>query len=258
MAEYNERVLRIGLPKGSLNSEDPNRGNTNELLLRAGYDIVGYNPGREQPSVLSIKNDPELKLKLIRPQSAPYHALPRRKLDIAIIGGDWVVDAQSLKKPIQVIGELGYGNVSVVVTVPQNFPFDSLTDFFNSRRGNSNPAICHTEYVNLTSDYIRKNKGYQSLFGLLAPLIVMRGHNIGKNSFVQVHFSDGLTESFLEEEDEFIVDNLHTGNTLKGYGGRPLEAIIESSAVVCAGPSCVDWKKDKSAEFFERLGKARR
>lgn len=257
MTEYNERVLRIGLPKGSLNSEDPNRGNTNELLLRAGYDIVGYNPGRERPSALSIRDDPELKLKLIRPQSAPYDALPNGNLDIAIIGGDWVEDAQSVKKPVRVIGKLGYSNVSVVVAVPHDFPYDSLADFFDSKNGKSNPVICHTEYVNLVSDYIKRNPGYQSLFGSLAPLIVVRGHNIGRNDFVQVHFSDGLTESFLEEGDDFIVDNLHTGNTLKEYGGRPLETIIESSAVVCAGPSCVDWKAEKAAEFVERLTKAR-
>lgn len=48
--------IRLGLPKGSLNS--PERGSTYEILTRAGYEVFGYEPGRESPRYLSIANDP--------------------------------------------------------------------------------------------------------------------------------------------------------------------------------------------------------
>ncbi len=39
-----EKIV-LGLPKGSLNNV--NRGNTHKLLVDAGYEVKGYEPGNE-------------------------------------------------------------------------------------------------------------------------------------------------------------------------------------------------------------------
>ncbi len=64
-----EKKLRLGLPKGSLNT--PGRGETWRLFEEAGYDIKGYQPGKESDRSLRIANDPEIECFLARPQSAP-------------------------------------------------------------------------------------------------------------------------------------------------------------------------------------------
>ena len=49
-------TIRLGLPKGSLNNKY--RGNTYQLLIDAGYEVRGYEPGSESDKNLEILNDP--------------------------------------------------------------------------------------------------------------------------------------------------------------------------------------------------------
>ena len=107
-----EKII-LGLPKGSLNNV--NRGNTYQLLVDAGYEVLGYEPGKEDNEI-TILNDPEIKGFLTRPQSAPVE-LNRRILDLAIIGEDWVreesvnLEGENIKK----IGDLNYGETRRIV-----------------------------------------------------------------------------------------------------------------------------------------------
>nr|WP_243687877.1 hypothetical protein [Methanobacterium formicicum] len=91
-----EKII-LGLPKGSLNNV--NRGNTYQLFVDAGYEVRGYEPGKEENEI-TILNDPEIKGFLTRPQSAPVE-LNRQILDLAIIGEDWVRE-----ESVNVEGEL--------------------------------------------------------------------------------------------------------------------------------------------------------
>ena len=71
--------------KGSLNNVNCN---THKLLVDAGYEVKGYEPGNEDYEI-NVLNDPEIKAYLTRPQSAPVE-LNRKMVDVAIIGEDWV------------------------------------------------------------------------------------------------------------------------------------------------------------------------
>ncbi len=247
----NMNRIRLGLPKGSLNKKD--RGNTQQVFLDAGYDIKGYEPDNEADKRLAIVNDPEIIAFLSRPQSAPVE-LSRELLDIAIIGEDWVREESiSGKANIRRIGDLGYGRVRLVFAVRKDDPYESLSDFFLAQKERENPILCFTEYVNLARQGVMQNDWYQKRFGNKRPLVQIRGLVNGENELVQIINSDGVTEGYIAKGADIVVDNSQTGRTLTEYNLRELEKIMESSAGLYAGPSCIDWKEKKANEIFVQL-----
>jgi ATP phosphoribosyltransferase len=241
----------LGLPKGSLN--DVNRGNTYQLFVDAGYEVRGYEPGKEENEI-NIMNDPEIRGFLTRPQSAPVE-LNRQMLDIAIIGEDWVRE-ESVNmegKLIRKIGDLDYGQTRLIVAVPQDDPNESLTDFFRANRDRKTPILCFTEYPNITRQFFMNNTGYQEIFGENSPLVQIRGLWDGDNEMVQVINSDGATEVYIAKGADLVVDNTQTGSSLKKAGLKILETIMESSAGLYAGPSCTGKKDEKAKIIFEQL-----
>lgn len=245
-----EKIV-LGLPKGSLNNV--NRGNTHQLLVDAGYEVKGYEPGNEayEPNVV---NDKEIKAYLTRPQSAPVE-LNRKMVDIAIIGEDWVKeesiarDEESIKK----IGDLDYGQTSLVVAIPITSPYADLTEFFRASKGRKEPVLCFTEYPNLTRKHIMANQGYKEIHADSVPLVQVRGLVDGDNDQVQIINSDGATEVYIAKGADMIVDNTQTGSSLKKAGLKILETIMESSAGLYAGPSCTGAKLEKAEMIYEQL-----
>ncbi len=245
-----EKII-LGLPKGSLNNV--NRGNTYQLLVDAGYEVLGYEPGKEDNEI-TILNDPEIKGFLTRPQSAPVE-LNRRILDLAIIGEDWVreesvnVEGELIKK----IGDLNYGQTKLIVAVPNDDHYNSLTEFFRDNKNRKTPILCFTEYPNLTRQFFMENEGYREVFGEKKPLVQVRGLWDGDNEKVQVINSDGATEVYIAKGADLVVDNTQTGSSLKKAGLKILETIMESSAGLYAGPSCTPEKAEKAKIIFEQL-----
>ena len=92
--------------------------------------------------LLYTSNDPELKGFLTRPQSAPVE-LNRRILDLAIIGEDWVreesvnLEGENIKK----IGDLNYGKTRLIVAVPNDDHYESLSQFFRDNKNRENPIL---------------------------------------------------------------------------------------------------------------------
>ena len=241
----------LGLPKGSLNNV--NRGNTYQLFVDAGYEVRGYEPGNESNEI-NIMNDPEIKAFLTRPQGAAVE-LNREMIDIAIIGEDWVRE-ESINNngdPIKKIGDLDYGQTRLIVAVPNEAPYQSLTEFFRANKDRKKPILCFTEYPNLTRQHFMNNKGYKEVFGDEIPLVQVRGLRDGSNNQVQIINSDGATEVYIAKGADIIVDNTQTGNSLRKAGLRELETIMESSAGLYAGPSCTGKKEDKAQMMFEQL-----
>lgn len=245
-----EKIV-LGLPKGSLNNV--NRGNTYQLFVDAGYEVKGYEPGKESYEI-TITNDPEIKAFLTRPQSAPVE-LNREMIDLAIVGEDWVKEesVNYHEDKIIKIGDLDYGQTRLIVAVPHEDPYNTLTDFFIANKKREKPILCFTEYPNLTRQYIMANSGYREVFGNQTPVVQVRGLIDGDNKQVQIINSDGATEVYIAKGADLIVDNTQTGSSLKKAGLKILETIMESSAGLYAGPSCVDKKMDKAQMIFEQL-----
>ena len=241
----------LGLPKGSLNNI--NRGNTYQLFVDAGYEVRGYEPGHESNEIV-IVNDQEIKGFLTRPQSAPVE-LNRQILDLAIIGEDWVQEesVNNKEKLIRKIGDLDYGQTRLIVGVPKESPHNSLTEFFRANKDRTIPILCFTEYPNLTRQFFMNNKGYKEVFGESIPFVQVRGLRDGDNHMVQVINSDGATEVYIAKGADLIVDNTQTGNSLRKAGLKELETIMESSAGLYAGPSCIGIKEEKAQMMFEQL-----
>lgn len=241
----------LGLPKGSLNNV--NRGNTHKLLVDAGYEVKGYEPGNEDYEI-NVLNDPEIKAYLTRPQSAPVE-LNRKMIDVAIIGEDWVKEEsianhdESIKK----LGDLDYGQTRLVVAILNSEPYQNLTEFFRDNSDRDTPILCFTEYPNLTRQHIMANKGYQDIYSDTKPLVQIRGIVEGDNEQVQIINSDGATEVYIAKGADLIVDNTQTGGSLKKAGLKILETIMESSAGLYAGPSCIDAKMDKAQMIYDQL-----
>jgi ATP phosphoribosyltransferase len=243
-------TIKLGLPKGSLNSKD--RGNTHQLLIDAGYEIRGYEPGDESDKKLKILNDPEIDVYLVRPQSAPVE-LNKGFLDIAIVGDDWVTEESLANSSNYIfkIGDLKYGKTRIIAAIPNNLSFESFGDFFNQK--SEKPILCFTEYINITKDYIVKNEAYISNYGTKSPVVQIRGLIEGENQLVQIINSDGVTEGYIAKGADMIVDNAQSGKTLKEYGLKEIAEITHSSAGLYGGPTCKGWKKKKAEDVFQQL-----
>jgi len=242
--------IKLGLPKGSLNTVG--RGNTHQIFVDAGYDIRWYEPGKESGKRISIVNDPEIIAFLCRPQSAPVE-LSRGMLDIAIIGEDWVREESTNGEGIRRIGDLEYGQTRLVIAVAKEKDYGSLSDLFRANKRRDSPILCFTEYPNLTRQHVMKDPAYKEVFGDIPPLVQVRSLIDGENNLVQIINSDGVTEGYIEKGADFIVDNTQTGSTLREYGLKELETIMQSSTGLYAGPSCTGWKEEKAKEIFEML-----
>lgn len=126
----NEKII-LGLPKGSLNNVK--RGNTYQLFVDAGYEVRGYESGYESYEI-DIVNDPEINAYLTRPQSVPVE-LNRGMVDIAIVGEDWIKEESVLRDTKTVkIGDLDYGKTRLIVAVPNDSPYENLTEFFRANK----------------------------------------------------------------------------------------------------------------------------
>ena len=193
----------LGLPKGSLNNVK--RGNTYQLFIDAGYEVQGYEPGDESYEI-EILNDDEIKAYLTRPQSSPVE-LNRGMVDISIVGEDWVKEESVLSEnDIVKIGDLNYGETRLVVAVPKDSPYETLTDFFRANKDRDTPILCFTEYPNLTRQFFMENEAYKEIYGDSIPYCQVRGLRDGDNEKVQVINSDGATEVYIAKGADLIVD----------------------------------------------------
>ncbi|WP_038162034.1 ATP phosphoribosyltransferase [Verrucomicrobium sp. BvORR106] len=139
MAEAPKNILRIGLPKGSL--QDP----TLDLFKRSGFNII-VNSRSYRPSV----DDAELEIRLLRAQEIGRY-VDHGFLDCGITGRDWIAENQA---DIEVITDLRYSKATSlptrwVLVVPEDSPIKSVKDLEGKR--------ISTEAVGLTKTYLEKN-----------------------------------------------------------------------------------------------------
>ena len=135
-AAESDLLLRIGIPKGSLESA------TIDLFRRAGFHIT--TSGR---SYFPAIDDPELECMLIRAQEMARY-VEDGILDVGLTGCDWV---QETGATVHTVAELVYakqsfGRVRWVLAVPEGSSFKSVQDLQG--------RIIATELVNTTQRYL--------------------------------------------------------------------------------------------------------
>lgn len=135
----NERVLKIGLPKGSLQES------TMRLMAKAGFHFSV----RERSYFPSIE-DEEIQAILIRAQEIARY-VQDGVFDVGLTGKDWILESRS---DVVEVGELSYAKTTMrpvrwVLAVPKDSDIQSVKDLQGKRIA--------TEIVNLTRDYLAEH-----------------------------------------------------------------------------------------------------
>jgi len=135
----NAPILRLGLPKGSLQEA------TIEKMAKAGFNIRV-----SSRSYIPYVDDPELDIRFIRAQEVSRY-VEHSYLDAGLTGFDWIQENGS---KVHEVGEFLFSKATRqparwVLAVPENSPIKSVKDLAGKRIA--------TEVVNITRKYLRKN-----------------------------------------------------------------------------------------------------
>ncbi len=233
LGKVNPLKLNFVIPKGSLQEA------TLRLLRQAGYEVKG-GARSYRPWI----NDPEINLKVLRPQEIP-NLVEAGAHDIGITGLDWVRETSA---DVEVLSNLTYGKVKIVLAVPSHWTqINSLSDLIKSFLDAGKPIRIATEYINITLRHILENHEYQKRFYRTLPEVITPWYRYGENPNVKIILSFGATEAKPPEDAEAIIDNTETGTTLLSNNLKVIEEICQSQAVLIANKDALthSWKKEK-------------
>jgi len=185
-----EKILKIGLPKGSLQEA------TFKIFKKAGFKISLPSERSYFPSV----DDPTIEAVLLRAQEMSRYVADGA-LDCGITGNDWVLENKS---DVQRVADLTYAKQSMnkvrwVLAVPQVSGIKSAMDLEGKRIA--------TELVGVTKEYFKKLKVN-----------------------VDVEFSWGATEVKVSSGlVDAIVELTETGSSLRANKLIEIATICEST-----------------------------
>src|SRR5438132_1996165 len=135
-----KRVLRLGLPKGSLQDA------TIEKMAKAGYNI-----SVTSRSYIPYVDDEELEIRMIRAQEISRY-VEHGYLDCGITGYDWIQENGS---DVHEVSEFFFSKVTRlptrwVLAVPERSRIKSVKDLRGKRIA--------TEVVNITKKYLKRHQ----------------------------------------------------------------------------------------------------
>ncbi|MHA1294173.1 MAG: ATP phosphoribosyltransferase [Promethearchaeota archaeon] len=231
----NNKLLKLTIPKGSLQDV------VCSFFERAGLKLHFASSRDYKPSV----GDPEIYIKLLRPQEIPNYLIGEDEFDVGISGIDWVKETNA---DVEVILNLEIGGVRIVLAVPSNWDnINSLDDLLKKFNNEKKTLRLSTEYLTLSLNYIKNNQTYKKLYGDKAPLVITPWKIWGENENVKIFLSFGATEAKPPEEVDVIIDNTETGSTLRANNLKIIDIIDTSTAVLIANKNALkdDWKREK-------------
>lgn len=224
--------MKFAIPAGSLQKA------TFDVLERAGYKVWGHDRSY-RPKI----NDPEIELKLLRPQEIPV-LVSEGIYDLGITGLDWIKETSS---NVEILQNLEYGKVKIVVAVPKDWTnINSLSDLLGNFLEEGRNVRISAEYLKITAEYIKNNPVYRKFFGDLEPLIVTPWWKKGNNPKVSIFLSFGATEAKPPEVADAIIDVSETGTSLEQNNLKSIEKIMESTAHLVANKEAM--KDDAKCE----------
>lgn len=229
------KVLKLTIPKGSL------QDTVVKFFERAGLNLRFSSDRDYRPST----SDPELYIKLLRPQEIPNYLIGEEEFDLGISGMDWVKETNA---DVEMVLDLEIGGVRIVLCVPNSWnQINSLDDLINKFYNEKRTLRVSTEYLTLTLNFIKNNKMYKKYYSEKVPLVITPWKTWGENDKVKIFLSFGATEAKPPEEVDAIVDNTQTGTTLRENNLKIVEVIDKSTAVLIANKNAFkdDWKREK-------------
>jgi ATP phosphoribosyltransferase len=207
MASNNNKVLKFGIPKGSLEVQ------TLELMRRSGWRIsVG------ERSYIPRVDDPALSCRLLRPQEMPRY-IADGTLDAGITGSDWIVEngVDLVEVESFIYSKVTLQPTRWVLCVPENSPVRRLEDLSGKRVA--------TEMVEFTRRIFMQRKvkvDVEFSWGV-----------------TEAKAADGLVDA--------VVEVTETGSSLRANGLRIVEELLTSSPVLVANHEAWadEWKQAK-------------
>ncbi len=200
------KKLKLGLPKGSLQES------TISIFEKAGYKIRV-----DERSYFPSIDDPEIECMLIRAQEIARY-VQGGVLDCGITGKDWIMESRAKVVEVAdlVYSKKGMRPVKWVLAVP-------VASKIKSVKGLKGKWIA-TEAVNLTEDYLMRNK-VKAI----------------------VEFSWGATEVKPPRLADAIVEITETGASLRANNLRIVDTLLESTPrLIMNKKSYQDrWKRKK-------------
>lgn len=209
------------IPKGHLAE------GTFRMLERAGY-VISRGERTYRPSI----NDPKIELKILRPQEIPIF-VSEGLHDIGITGLDWLHETRA--ENVEVLLNLEYAGVKLVLAVPKAWTnINSLSDLLEEFNRRGETLRISTEYLNISAEYLMRNPVYRRLYGGVEPLVITPWWKRGENSRVALYLSFGATEAKPPEDADAIIDVMETGESLEQNNLKPIEVLMESTAILIA------------------------
>lgn len=208
----NEKVLKIGLPKGSLQEA------TFRMFRKAGFNVTLSSERSYFPSI----DDPQIDPVLLRAQEMSRYVADGA-LDCGITGNDWILENKSKVVRITdlVYAKQSLNKVRWVLAVPEKSGMKSPKDLQNKRIA--------TELVGVTREYFKKHKVN-----------------------VDVEFSWGATEVKVNSGlVDAIVELTETGRSLRANKLEEIATICESTSQFIANVKSYQdgWKRAKMEEI---------
>ena len=214
------KKVKFAIPKGHLSRS------TLKTLERAGYTISG-----EERTYRPSINDPQIELKVLRPQEIPTFVAEGVQ-DIGISGRDWVLETGA---DVEVLLDLEFSKVRLVLAVSKSWGgVTDLSSLLEERIREGGTLRISTEYLNATSEFIKANPVYRQHFGDLDPLVITPWWKKGENDRVGIYLSFGATEAKPPEDADAIVEVIDTGTSLQQNDLKVIETLMETSALLIA------------------------
>ena len=220
--ETRDSVLRVGLPKGRMQSK------VMQLLADAGLPVSiderEYRPRLGNGSNLKTQaGQLSYETKLLKPQNI-VEMLSSGSRDVGFAGADWV---RELKADLVELLDTGMDPVSVVVAAPAGLA-EQIGEIGAPRVSWS--KVCGRSPI-VASEY--ETIARQWMAEKLADAVFIRSY--------------GATEVFPPEDADIIIDNCATGSTLKASGLVIMETVMKSSTRLYASRQAIENPAKKEA-----------
>jgi ATP phosphoribosyltransferase len=228
--------LKFAIPKGSLEKA------TAEFFSKSGFKI-GSSDRTYRPSI----NDPQIELKVLRPQEIPVFVSEGLQ-DIGITGEDWVKENRA---DVEILQNLEYGKIRLVIAVPKSVPEGTtLGQFMESVWAAGKNFRVSTEYLNIASEYLKNTPEYKKRFGNIDPVLVTPWWRKGDNQRAKIFLSFGATEAKPPENCDCIMDVTETGTTIEANNLRIIQTVLTSSAILIANKKSLE-DAEKREKIFD-------
>jgi ATP phosphoribosyltransferase len=232
--------IKLTLPKGSLEKA------TYELFQGAFYRIKG-----QERTYRPVINDPEIELKILRPQEIPLF-VAEGVYDVGVTGMDWIVETGA---KVEELIDLEYGMVRIVSAIPRDVRAASINAYFEERWKRGLTVRISTEYLKLAARFLTSLEAYKKRFGDAEPEIVTPWWTRGQNPRAAIHLSFGATEAKPPEEADAIIDVTETGTSLEQNNLRITDTIMVSTAHLVANKRALadEGKREKIYDLMALL-----